>query len=135
MKTSKKIILFDGICNLCHGAVQFIIERDKKDVFRYAALQSEPGKRYIAERAIDVTRVDSILLIEPGVAYFTKSDAALRIGQEFGGLWKALALLTWIPKPVRDAVYDIVAKNRYKWFGKKSACMVPSPELEAKFLK
>nr|WP_298789875.1 thiol-disulfide oxidoreductase DCC family protein [uncultured Allomuricauda sp.] len=130
----KKIILFDGVCNLCNGAIQFIIKRDKKDTFRYAPLQSEIGEQLIAERAIDTSKVDSIILIEPGVAYFTKSDAALRIAQDFGGLWKALAIFTWIPKTFRDAIYDLVAKNRYKWFGRKDACMIPTPELQGKFL-
>ncbi|WP_420322649.1 thiol-disulfide oxidoreductase DCC family protein [Flagellimonas sp.] len=130
----KKIILFDGVCNLCNGAVKFIIKWDKKDVFRYAALQSEIGKQLIAERTIDTSKVDSIILIEPGVAYFTKSDAALEITQHFGGLWKAFAIFTWIPKIFRDAIYDLIAKNRYKWFGRKDACMIPTPELKAKFL-
>ncbi|WP_420399790.1 thiol-disulfide oxidoreductase DCC family protein [Flagellimonas sp.] len=134
MEDNKKLILFDGVCNLCNGAVQFIIQRDKKDVFRYAALQSEIGEKFIAERGIDTSKVDSIILIEPGVAYFVKSDAALRIGQEFGGLWKALAIFTWIPKVFRDAIYNLIAKNRYRWFGRKDACMIPTPELQAKFL-
>ncbi|TAI48894.1 thiol-disulfide oxidoreductase DCC family protein [Flagellimonas allohymeniacidonis] len=134
MEKDKKVILFDGVCNLCNGAIQFIIKRDKKDVFRYAALQSEIGKELIQERSIDTTKVDSIILIEPGVAYFTKSDAALRIAQDFGGLWKGLALFTWIPKVFRDAIYDLIARNRYKWFGRKDACMIPTPELQAKFL-
>lgn len=130
----KKIILFDGVCNLCNGAVQYIIKRDKKDIFRYAALQSEIGEQLIKERAIDTSKVDSIILIELRVAYFTKSDAALHIAKEFGGLWKALIIFTWIPKTFRDAIYDVVAKNRYKWFGRKDACMIPTPELQAKFL-
>nr|WP_299068330.1 thiol-disulfide oxidoreductase DCC family protein [uncultured Allomuricauda sp.] len=134
MENDKKIILFDGVCNLCNGAIQFIIKRDKKDMFRYAALQSEIGERLIAERSIDTTKVDSIILIEPGVAYFTKSDAALHIGKSFGGLWKALAIFTWIPTTFRDTIYDLVARNRYKWFGKKDQCMIPTPELQAKFL-
>ncbi len=103
-------------------------------MFRYAALQSEIGEKLIVERGIDTSKVDSIILIEPGVAYFVKSDAALRIGQEFGGLWKGLALFTWIPRVVRNAIYDVVAKNRYRWFGRKDACMIPTPELQAKFL-
>lgn len=131
----KKIVLFDGVCNLCNGAVQYIIKRDKTDTFRYAALQSEIGEQLVAERAIDTSKVDSIILIEPGVAYFTKSDAALEIGKSFGGAWKLLQLFVWIPKSIRDAVYDIVARNRYKWFGKKDACMIPTPELKAKFLE
>ena len=134
VEKDKKLILFDGVCNLCNGAIQFIIKRDKTDIFRYAALQSEIGERLIRERGIDTTKVDSIILIEPGVAYFTKSDAALRIGQDFGGLWKTLTIFTWIPRPIRDGIYDFVAKNRYRWFGRKDQCMIPTPELQAKFL-
>ena len=134
VEKNKKLILFDGVCNFCNGAVQYIVKRDKKDIFRYAALQSKIGEKLIAERGIDTSNVDSIILIEPGIAYFVKSDAALRIGQEFGGLWKGVAIFTWIPKVFRDAVYDLVAKNRYRWFGKKEACMIPTPELQAKFL-
>ena len=103
-------------------------------MFRYAALQSEIGQKLVAERHIDTSQVDSIILIEPGVAYYTKSDAALRIAQDFGGLWKVMAIFGWIPKSLRDAIYDLVARNRYKWFGKKDACMIPTPELRAKFL-
>lgn len=134
METAKKIILFDGLCNLCSAAVQCIAKRDKKDVFRYATLQSEVGAQLLATRAIASTQLNSIVLIEPGIAYFTQSDAALRIGQEFGGLWKALAIFTWIPQPIRDAVYAVIAKNRYRWFGKRATCMLPNPQLQAKFL-
>ncbi|MEL7269469.1 MAG: thiol-disulfide oxidoreductase DCC family protein [Bacteroidota bacterium] len=134
MEKNKKLILFDGVCNLCNGAIQFVIKRDKKDTFRYAALQSDIGLQLMQERGIDPCKMDSIILIEPGVAYFTKSDAALRIGQDFGGLWKILALFTWVPRPIRDGIYDIIAKNRYRWFGRKDVCMIPTPELQAKFL-
>lgn len=103
-------------------------------MFRYTALQSEVGQQMIKERGIDTSQVDSIILIEPGVAYYTKSDAALKIGQSFGGGWKLLAIFTWLPKPFRDAMYDFVARNRYKWFGKQESCMIPTPELKAKFL-
>lgn len=134
VENGKKIILFDGVCNLCNNSVLFVIKRDKKDLFRYASLQSEVGQQLVRERGIDTSQVDSIILIEPGVAYFTKSDAALEIAQHLGGLWKLSAVFTWIPKSIRDAVYDFVARNRYKWYGKKDACMVPTPELRAKFL-
>ncbi|WP_240751412.1 thiol-disulfide oxidoreductase DCC family protein [Flagellimonas onchidii] len=130
----KKIILFDGVCNLCNGAIQFIIKRDKNDLFRYAALQSDIGQQLITERAIDTSKVDSIILIVPGVAYFTKSDAALEIAKGFGGLWKTMTIFTWVPKTLRDAIYDLIAKNRYKWFGRKDSCMIPTPELQAKLL-
>lgn len=134
VENGKKIILFDGVCNLCNNSVLFVIKRDKKDLFRYASLQSEVGQQLVRERGIDTSQVDSIILIEPGVAYFTKSDAALEIAQHLGGLWKLSAVFTWIPKSIRDVVYDFVARNRYKWYGKKDACMVPTPELRAKFL-
>ncbi len=126
--------MFDGVCNLCNNSVQFVIKRDKNDVFRYAALQSDVGQQLLKQRHIDTTAVDSIILIEPGVAYYTKSDAALEIAQDLGGLWKLSAIFSWIPATIRNRIYDFVAKNRYKWFGKQESCMIPTPELRAKFL-
>lgn len=134
MDSEKKIILFDGVCNLCNSSVQYIIKHDTKDEYRFAALQSEIGKKMIAERHIDTALLDSILLIEPGVAYYAKSTAALMIGKSFGGFWSLLAIFEWIPENFRNSVYDYIAKNRYKWYGKKDACMIPTPELKAKFL-
>jgi len=134
MENGKKIILFDGVCNLCNNSVQFVIKRDKNDVFRYAALQSDVGQQLLKQRHIDTIAVDSIILIEPGVAYYTKSDAALEIAQHLGGLWKLSAIFSWIPATLRNRIYDFVAKNRYKWFGKQESCMIPTPELRAKFL-
>lgn len=134
MENNKKIILFDGVCNLCNRWVQFTIKRDKKDVFRFAALQSEAGKRMTAARGIDTAMLDSIILVEPGTAYYTKSDAVLEITGKFGGVWGLFSIFSWIPRPLRDALYDLVARNRYTWYGKKESCMVPSPELRAKFL-
>ena len=134
MEPTTKIILFDGVCNLCNNSIQFIIKRDKKNIFRYAALQSEVGQKLTNERGIDTSTVDSIILIEPGVAYYTKSTAALEIGKTFGGGYKLLGLFQWIPETLRNWVYDFVARNRYKWFGKREECMVPTPELKAKFL-
>lgn len=130
----KKILLFDGVCNLCNNAVQFVIKRDKKDLYRYAALQSEVGRRLTSERHIDTSQVDSIILIEPGVAYYTKSAAALKVARSFGGIWGLVAIFQWIPEGISNKIYDFVAKNRYNWYGKKEACMVPDPELKSKFL-
>lgn len=135
MENNKKIILFDGVCNLCNRWVQFTIKRDKKDVFRFAALQSEPGKKITGARGIDTASADSIILVEPGMAYYTKSDAVLEITKEFGGAWGLFSIFAWIPRSLRDALYDFVARNRYKWYGKKGECMVPGPELRAKFLE
>jgi len=134
VESNKKIILFDGVCNLCNSWVQFVIKRDKRDLFRFAALQSEPGKDMLRQRGMDGHGMDSIVLIEPGMAYYTKSDAVLQIAKAFGGGWKLCSLLSWIPRPLRDAMYDLVARNRYSWYGKRDSCMIPTPELNAKFL-
>jgi len=134
VEENKKIILFDGVCNLCNSAVQFVIKRDKNDEFRFATLQGEIGQQLINERNIDTSKVDSIILIEPGIAYYTKSTAALKIGTTFGGAWKLLNVLKLIPRQLRDIVYDLVAKYRYRWFGQKEECMVPTPAIKAKFL-
>lgn len=134
MEKGKKIILFDGVCNLCNRSIQFVVKRDRKDTFRYAALQSETGKALTSERNIDTTTIDSIILIEPGVAYYVKSDAALQIGMQLKGYRSISKLLNLIPRQLRDIVYDIVARYRYAWFGKKDQCMIPTPELKAKFL-
>lgn len=134
MEEGKKIILFDGVCNLCNGVIQFVIKRDKKDIFRYAALQSELGEQLTKERGIDTSKVDSFVLIEPGTAYFIKSDAALEIAGDLKGLWPVFTIFKWVPTSIRNVVYDFVARNRYKWFGRKDQCMIPTPELQAKFL-
>lgn len=134
LEENKKIILFDGVCNLCNSSIQFVIKRDKGDVFRYAALQSDIGQQLTSERGIDISQIDSIILIEPGIAYYTKSDAALEIGSHLKGYRTLSKSLKWIPAPIRNVVYDFVARNRYKWYGKQDACMIPTPELKAKFL-
>lgn len=130
---TKKIILFDGVCNLCNGAITFIIQRDKKDIFRYAPLQSEIGKELAAKHHIDLDKVDSIILVTEDKAY-SKSTAALRIAKQLSAGWPLLAIFLILPRFLRDAVYDFIAHNRYKWFGKKEACMIPTPELKSKFL-
>lgn len=131
----QRIILFDGVCNLCNRAVQFIIKRDKADRYRFSALQSEMGQKLTSERNIDTQKVDSIILIEPGKAYYIKAAAALEIGKSFGGFWRVLGLFEWVPPVIGNWIYDIVAKNRYRWFGRKDQCMVPTKELKAKFLE
>lgn len=130
----KKIILFDGVCNLCDSSIQFIIKQDKKDLFRFVALQSELGQEIIKYIGVDISKTDSIILYEPGKAYYYKAEAALKIAKELGGIYKALSWFSILPKSVSNIVYDYIAKNRYKWYGKKDACMIPTPELKAKFL-
>lgn len=129
-----KIVLFDGVCNLCNSAVQRIIKRDQDDIFRFAALQSELGQKLVAERKIDTSKIDSFILIEPGVAYYVKSSAALRIGKHLKGYRTISSVLNLIPRGLRNIVYDFVARNRYGWYGKKDQCMIPTQELKAKFL-
>ncbi len=134
IEAGKKIILFDGVCNLCNNAINFVIKRDKNDVFRYASLQSEIGKKLIAERNIDISKIDSILLIDPKIAYYHKSTAALQISKQLSGIYPLLSVFLVVPQSLRDWIYDIIAKNRYKWFGKKESCMIPTPELKALFI-
>ncbi len=134
VEKSKKIILFDGVCNLCNNSVQFVIKRDVNDVFQFAALQSETGKKLLTERNIDTQEVDSIILIEPNIAYYTKSTAALEIGKHLKGLKAISSILLWLPESLRNIVYDFIARNRYKWYGKKDNCMIPSEELKSKFI-
>ena len=128
-----KIILFDGVCNLCNSFVNFVIRNDKKDQFRFAALQSDIGKTYISKFNIDATKTDSILLIDRDKIYI-KSTAALYISKSLSGGYPLLFGFMIIPNLIRNWVYDIVARNRYKWFGKKETCMIPTPELKDKFL-
>ena len=132
--TGKKIILFDGVCNFCDGAINFIIKHDKQDIFRFAPLQSELGKRLTSERGIDPEALESMLLIEPGVAYYQKSTAALEISKDLSGGYSLLKNFLFLPEGFRDGIYNVIAKNRYKWFGKKESCMIPTPELTSKFL-
>lgn len=131
---NKKIILFDGVCNLCNSAVQFVIKYDKKDVFRFVALQSELGQEILKYIGIDPKNIDSIILYEPGVAYYYKSAAAIQIAKNLGGFWHLGTFFRIIPTGISNQLYDYIAKNRYKWYGKKESCMLPTPELKSKFL-
>lgn len=121
---NKKIILFDGVCNLCDSAVQFVIKHDTKDVFRFVALQSELGQQILKHIGINPINIDSIVLYEPGIAYYYKSSAALEISKSLGGFLNFGALFKIVPSGIRDFVYDYIAKNRYKWYGKKESCMI-----------
>lgn len=131
---NKKIILFDGVCNLCNTAVQFIIEHDKKDVFRFVALQSDLGHEIIKHIGIDTKVIDSIVLYQPGVAYYYKSAAALEIAKDLNGFFYWTGILNILPERLRNGLYDYVARNRYKWYGKKETCIMPTNALKLKFL-
>ena len=129
----KRIVLFDGVCNFCDSSVQFIIKRDPAGHFLFTSLQSEKGVELVKQYAIPHD-VDSLVLIENGKA-FTKSAAALHIAKKLDGLWHLLFLFILVPRKIRDGVYDYVAKNRYKWFGKKEdACMLPPPDIRKRFI-
>jgi predicted DCC family thiol-disulfide oxidoreductase YuxK len=131
---NKKIILFDGFCNLCDFSVQFLIKNDKKDAFRFVALQSELGIKILNFIGVDSKTIDSIVLYKPGVAYYYKSNAVLEIANTIGGFFVFFKIFAVLPLGIRNALYDFVAKNRYKWFGKKETCWIPTQELTSKFL-
>jgi predicted DCC family thiol-disulfide oxidoreductase YuxK len=126
------IVLFDGVCNFCNGTVNFIIARDDAGYFKFAPMQSEIGQELRAKCGVS-DEVDSIILIEDDTAYIY-SSAALRIARRLGGMWPAVYGLMIIPKPIRDFFYKVFARNRYRLFGKKDVCMVPTPEVRERFL-
>ncbi len=127
------LVLFDGDCTLCNGAVQFILRRDAQARFQFAALQSAAGRQALAAVAPLTPFPDSIVLVAGGRAA-VKSTAALRIARGLSWPWPLLAVFFVVPRPLRDLVYDWIARHRYRWFGKQAACMVPTPELRSRFL-
>lgn len=129
----KKIILFDGVCNLCDSSVQLIIKHDKNDIFRFVALQSELGQQILKHIGVDPKTIDSILLYEPGIAYYYKAEAVMRISKDMKGWYSIVSYFSFLGKSA-NLIYDFIAKNRYKWYGKKESCMIPTPELKSKFL-
>ncbi|ATL48580.1 thiol-disulfide oxidoreductase [Chitinophaga caeni] len=126
----ESIIFFDGVCNLCNSSVLFIIKRDKKAHFRFASLQSALAKEMLPPALLGIS---SIVLLEDG-QYHTKSSAALRIARKLDGLWPVLYPGIIIPRFIRDAVYNFIAANRYRWFGKRETCMLPTAELKNRFM-
>lgn len=131
----KKIILFDGVCNLCNTSVNFIIKHDKKDLFRFVPIQSNLGQNILYYIGIQPLNMDSVILYEPKIAYYYKSSAALEIMKNLGGFFYFIIILKIIPRSILNMIYDFIAQNRYKWFGKKESCMIPSEELKSKFLE
>lgn len=129
----KKLILFDGVCNLCNNSVQYVIKRDQKNTYLFAPLQSKVGQQIIEQFQIDTVKTDSILLYTNGKLY-SKSTAALKVAATLGFPTNILSICIVIPAFIRNWVYDFIAKNRYKWYGKKEACMIPTPELKSKFI-
>ena len=129
----KSVILFDGVCNLCNRSVLFIIKHDRSAKFQFAALQSNFGQHQLTKVNLPIDVLNTILLIKNGKVY-SKSSAALEIARDLGGLWPAFYVFKIVPAFIRDVVYDFIAKNRYRWFGRQEACMIPTPELKSRFL-
>ena len=130
----KQLVLFDGICNLCNASVQYIIKHDKKDKFRFTPIQSEVGQFVIKNHQIDIINTDSIILYSQKKEIYYKSSAALRIASYLCFPRNIWTIFLIVPAFIRDLVYDIIAKKRYKWFGKRETCMIPTPEIESKFI-
>ena len=131
----KQLILFDGVCNLCNNSVQYVIKKDKANRFLFTPLQSETGQYFTNKFDINTEKVDSIILITNNNTFYSKSTAALMVAKYLGFPTNCLFPFIIIPAFIRNWVYDFIAKNRYKWYGKKEACMIPTPELKAKFLE
>lgn len=127
------VILFDGVCNFCNAGVNFIIKQDKKGIFRFAALQSEAGQKLLQLYHLPKEDFDSFVLVDKGKAY-KRSSAGLKVYQRLSWYWQWTQLFWIVPKLVRDGVYNVIAKNRYRWFGKKEACMIPTPDVRSRFL-
>ena len=126
------LILFDGVCNLCNSSVQFLIKRDPAGKFRFASLQSARGQAELKRFNLPPDRLYSIVVIE-GDKCYDRSNAALKIATALGGIWSLFNILYIFPRFLRDPVYDLISKNRYRLFGRQNECMIPTPELKARF--
>ena len=133
MKTNSPILLFDGVCNLCNGFVQFIIKRDKNAKFKFASLQSEIGQEYLKQHHLETEVFESFVYLKND-KFYQKSTAALTLFKDLGGAWVLMYVLMIFPRFIRDFFYNLIARNRYKMFGKRESCMLPSPELKNRFL-
>lgn len=132
MEEQHPIILFDGVCNLCEHTVQFLLKKDKRKIFRFGSLQSQAGISFL-QQFPHAAHTDSVVLIYNGHAY-TKSEAAIRIASMLGGAYRMLKPLLFVPRFLRDGIYRFIASRRYKWFGKKETCWIPTPELKSRFI-
>ena len=127
------VILFDGVCNFCNSAVNFVIKRDKGSKIKFSPIQSSHGQQIIKEHDFHLTYLSSFIFIEKGVLY-TRSTAALKLCKYLDGAWPIAYGFIIVPKFIRDGIYNLIAKNRYKWFGQQDKCMVPTPDLKKRFL-
>lgn len=133
VKEEHPILLFDGVCNLCDNTVQFVIKKNASQTVHFAALQSDFGKEQIKKAGLPTNELKSLIFIEKKQIY-TRSTGALKLARHLDGLWKFAYVFIVVPKPIRDFVYNWIAKNRYKWFGEKDACMIPSKEVRERFV-
>lgn len=127
------LVLFDGVCNLCSTLVQFVIRHDPAAKFRFAAIQSEIGREIYQSRGLDPAELETFVFIAGG-RIFLRSDAAMEVVSRFDGAWRTFRILRFIPRFARDSIYSFIARNRYRWFGRKEVCMMPTPEIEERFL-
>jgi predicted DCC family thiol-disulfide oxidoreductase YuxK len=132
-KLDKNLLLFDGVCNLCNGVVRFIIKLDTKNKFKFGSIQSGVGRFWLERYGLLENEIDSFVFIHNN-KFYRKSTAALKMARELGGIGKILYVFILLPRPLRDSIYDIIARYRYKIFGKRDNCMIPGPELQARFL-
>jgi predicted DCC family thiol-disulfide oxidoreductase YuxK len=133
MALKRRILLFDGVCNLCDGLVQFTIKRDSRKIFLFAALQSKSGREILTQYHLPTESLDTFVFVD-GDKCFTKSSAGLNVLRLLGGIWSLFYVFILVPAPLRDWIYDRLAKTRYRIFGKKDQCLIPSPELKERFL-
>lgn len=127
------LLLFDGVCNLCNGWVRFVIRHDRTAKFRFAALQSDTGQALLAQHDLAMPELDTLVYFHKGTA-LVRSTAALGVARSLGAPWSLAYAFMLVPRPWRDALYDLVARNRFRWFGRRASCMVPTPELRSRFL-
>ena len=134
LNSDHPIILFDGVCNFCNSIVNFIIKQDKENIFHFAALQSDAGQRLLKEYNIPATGLNSFILIDGSKAY-KSSTAGLRLYNKLPWYWKWTQVFWIVPQFIRDRIYNVIAKNRYKWFGKRDSCMIPTEDVKNRFIQ
>ena len=133
MSAGSAILLFDGVCNLCNASVRWVIRHDAAGRFRFAALQSDAGRALLARHGLPLDAMDTVVLVE-GERHWLKSDVGLEVLRRIGGAWALLAALRFLPRGLRNLAYDRIARSRYRWFGRRDECLLPTPELRARFL-
>ena len=132
-RDEKRIIIFDGLCNLCDYSVRFIINKDTRAKFSFTSCQSAEGKKLQSLHGVDTIEDGTVIYVRNGSVYI-KSDAALEIAKDLEGVWKHLYLFRFIPRPIRDYFYSVISRNRYRWFGRKSECLIPDEKIKQRFL-